>query len=105
MDRTFRNVEDVEGRLQIVHLCLLLSDPFLHHLQLLGLPLLSPHLLSQDSLHPSKELQASVEVEVGALVDLGERFLTSVEHLHDLLGEGLADGEGLARGSPAGEAA
>lgn len=75
---------------------------------MLGLPLLSPHLLSQDSLHPSKELQASVEVEsleVGALVDLGERFLTSVEHLHDLLGEGLADGEGLARGSPAGEAA
>jgi hypothetical protein len=65
----------------------------------LGLPLLSPHLLSQDSLHPSQELQASVEVEsleVGALFHLGESLLIPVEHLHDLLGEGLADGEDFA---------
>ena len=32
---------------------------------------------------------------MGALVDLGERLLIPVEHLHDLLGEGLAVGKTL----------
>ena len=64
MVRTPLDIEAVKGRLKLVHLCLLLSDPLLHDLHLLlpvlGLPLLSPY---QRSLHPSKELQASVEVE------------------------------------------